>query len=151
MNKEKLHNFISNIDNRLKVAEDKPEPPKIKANISNLVLLPFGIFLHNWRSFLVLSCIFAPLISILAFATHNSVICGMVPDTAPFGCIAPNNALYFTFLMLRLLIVVVFLRAWCRISIKNEIIDIRELLVITIQDWKSGTFKQLKKNYMSMM
>ena len=137
MIKDKIRDFVGKVDDRIKSYETSPEPQKQKVSLCNLVLMPIGIFLRNWKSFLALSCVFVPLMALLSFATNNSVICGTnLTDTAPFKCINDGNAVYFTFLMLRLLIIVVFLRSWYKISVKGVSVDIRNLLVITTQDWK---------------
>lgn len=119
--------------------EPSEAPRQHQLSITRLTLMPFGILMYNLKSFFLLCCIFAPLMAILSFATNNSLICGLGGDwqeRSPFGCTAPNQAVYVTFLLLRLLLITVFLKSWYRVAVKKDVVYVRELLIINIQDWK---------------
>lgn len=138
MIKDKLRRFTEKIE---ELGRERPSetPRPHQLSLTRLTLMPFGILMYNLKSFFLLCCVFAPLMAILAFATNNSLICGLGNDLAersPFACAAPNHAIYVTFLLLRTLIAAVFLKSWFRIAVKGETVYIRDLLVITVQDWK---------------
>ena len=138
MMKDKLRRFVEKIEETGRPRPSETSKPH-KFSVVRLTFMPFGILAHNFKSFFLLCCVFAPLMAILAFATNNSLICGLGDDMAeqsPFACAAPNNAVYVTFLLLRLLNIGVFLKSWYRVAVKGETVYVRDLLVINAQDWK---------------
>ncbi|MBR1648407.1 MAG: hypothetical protein IJ689_02280 [Alphaproteobacteria bacterium] len=137
MFKDKLLRVIQKIEQwTAKTPSVSPVPHKIK--LLNLIFMPLGMLFYNFKSFIILCAVFAPLMTVLAYATDNMLICSFpVMETHnPFACAASNYALYFTFFALRLLLVAVFLKSWVKIAVTRQTVNIRELLVIAPQDWK---------------
>lgn len=99
--------------------------------------LPIGILLYRFKQFLQVSALYALLISILAFATGMSYVCGVADweGESSFGC-SYSAAMYITFFLLRLLIVAVFLKTWYKTVICAEKADVRDMLTINLRDWK---------------
>lgn len=137
MIKERVRLLVEKVEQFSEEAPVKKED-KRKTSLTNLSLMPFGLLTHNLKSFFTLSSVFAPLMAIWAFAMHSSFICGFsdLAVKSPFACTAPNEALYITFILLRLLLIVVFLKSWFNVAIKKRPINKSELLLIKGQDWK---------------
>lgn len=141
MIKEKIVDMVNKIDQFSKKSSEKNSATKVHtASLANLVFMPLGILLRNWKSFLALGTIFAIIMSILAFSTHNILLCSFkIRDNSPFACPSDSNTVYITFLFLRLLLIAVFMRSWYKIAINRETVFIKDILVINLQDWKLFT------------
>lgn len=102
-----------------------------------MAFLPVGILLFRFKRFLLVSLIFSVFISILAFSTDLSYVCGVSSwsENPYFSCNAPF-AVYITFFILRLLITAVFLRVWYNYALKDEPLKLKEMFYISSQDWK---------------
>ncbi len=99
--------------------------------------LPIGILIYHFRRFLVLSFAYALPITVLAFSTQLSYVCGLAEwNTNPYFSCQASLALYITFFLLRFLIVAVFLKTWYKTAICGEKLNIREMFIISAQDWK---------------
>ena len=137
MNKEMLADLTKKIDNIFNKKESSPIKYN-NINLANLVFGAFGSLFRNFKSFLTIGCVFAPLIAFLSFATGNSFICGFSSQSnlTSLHCSAANVSSYITFLLLRFLIISVFLRAWYNLAVQKQNLNIKSLLLITNQDWK---------------
>lgn len=102
-----------------------------------LSFLPIGILLYRFRHFLFLSFAYGLLITVLAFATQLSYVCGLSEwnENPYFGCTS-SPAVYVTFFLLRLLIVAVFLKTWYKTAVCGEALNVREMFIISARDWK---------------
>ena len=102
-----------------------------------LSFLPVGILLYRFRRFLFLSFAYGLLITVLAFATQLSYVCGLSEwnENPYFGCTS-SPAVYVTFFLLRLLIVAVFLKTWYKTAVCGEALNVREMFIISARDWK---------------
>ena len=137
MMKEKLFRWVEKIENaKTEVSMEKTQ--KNKMSLNNLSSLPFSILIRNWKPFFTMAAVFAPIMAVLSFSTHNSLICGLTGmiDNEVFKCTQPNQALYFAFALLRLLLIVVFLKSWYRAAVKKELVSVKDMLIINAQDWK---------------
>ena len=101
-----------------------------------LSFLPIGILLYRFRRFLFLSFAYGLLITVLAFATQLSYVCGLSEwnENPYFGCTS-SPAVYVTFFLLRLLIVAVFLKTWYKTAVCGEALNVREMFIISARDW----------------
>lgn len=84
-----------------------------------------------------LSFAYGLLITVLAFATQLSYVCGLSEwnENPYFGCTS-SPAVYVTFFLLRLLIVAVFLKTWYKTAVCGEALNVREMFIISARDWK---------------
>ena len=137
-----MKNFKNNFISKLKIlgnAEflNDDSTNKTKLPLWEISLLPIGILLYRFKRFLYLSFIYAFLISILAFVTKSSYVCGYTDWAEGFklGC-TKSSGLYITFFLIRLLIISVFLRMWYKSAVCGEYLNIKEMFVIRGQDWK---------------
>ncbi len=116
--------------------DDRSQNP-ISIPFWELCFMPIGILLYRFKQFLQVSALYALLISILAFATGMSYVCGVAEwDENSFVSCSTSMGVYITFFFLRLLIIAVFLRAWYKVAVCGEKTELRDMLTITVADWK---------------
>lgn len=99
--------------------------------------LPLGVLLFRFKRFLFLSFVYGLLMTILAFATQQSYVCGIAQwnENPYFGC-EVSPAVYVTFFLLRLLITAVFLRVWYKTAVCGGELDLKNMFIISAKDWK---------------
>ena len=129
---EKFDRFI----NKEPASSPQSETPLLR--IAKITVTPIDVFARHLKQFIILGAIFAAFMSVLSLATGNSIGCGFgVSDGAyPYTCIAAETAEHVVFLLLRLLIIVVFIRSWCRISFTKEKNIKGDTFMISTCDWK---------------
>lgn len=113
------------------------EEAKLKLPLLDLTFIPVGVLVFYFKQFLRLAAIFAVPMMILSFASSQSFMCN-IPQYSlneSFSC-ASSPALYIVFYLLRLLIVVLFLKSWYQVVVEGKNVEFKEMFVFRGKDWK---------------
>ncbi len=101
-----------------------------------LSFLPIGILIYRFKQFLKIASLYAVFISLLAFISQTSYVCGLYnSENAFLGC-QYSLVGYIIFFLLRLLITAMFLRIWYKTAVCGGTINYREMFTLTKTDWK---------------
>ena len=116
---------------------DDSSESAVKVPFWEMCFLPIGVLSYKIKEFIKLAAVYAVFISVLAFATQMSYMCGINKweDKTFFGCNF-SPAIYVTFFLLRLLICSLFLKTWYKTAICGEKVEYKDMLTFSVQDWK---------------
>lgn len=139
MSIEKFLNAFEKFDrfmNKEPAPSTAPKNPSLR--ISQITITPIDVFAKHLKQFLTLGALFALIMSVLSFSTGNSAGCDFkLPDGVyPYRCVISEAAEHIMFLLLRLLVIVVFIKSWCRIAFTEDKKIRGEDFVISTRDWK---------------
>lgn len=105
---------------------------KQKIKLRWLIFSPLKMFYQNFKMFIFLSIPFAFIMTILSLLLHNNIMCGVdyLQKQTVVGCAPLLSWTTLAFQIIRLLIIISFIKGWYNYAISKQKINLSDLCVL---------------------